>query len=398
MPLFRQTDSRVTGLWLTIAVLAGLVIGLWVRPMGSHCGAREISARAEAAPVMTPASLAALGDAFARIAERVTPAVVNINTTRIIRRPGLFQGPFFQYFFGDTGPWQRRQEERQPQSLGSGVLISPSGYIVTNNHVIEGADEITVVVPRKGEYPGRLVGADPATDVAVVRIQATNLPYVAWGDSDKLRVGEWVVAVGSPFGLNQTVTAGIVSAKGRTDVGISGYEDFIQTDAAINPGNSGGALVNITGELVGINTAIFSQSGGYEGIGFAIPARLADRISTQLIKEGRVIRAFLGVFVKTVTARLAPRLGLTRPQGVVVYNLYRHSPAEAAGLLPYDVIVRFNGAKINTPGDLRRAVSDAPLDAPASLLIFRAGKLRTLTIKPMKQPRDRRTGRPLPGI
>ena len=324
--------------------------------------------------------------------------MVNINTARIIRRPGLFQDPFFQYFFGDADRWQRRQEERQPQSLGSGVLISPSGYIVTNNHVIEGADEITVVVPRKGEYAGRLVGTDPATDVAVVKIQGSHLPYVEWGDSDKLRVGEWVVAVGSPFGLNQTVTAGIVSAKGRTDVGISGYEDFIQTDAAINPGNSGGALVNIAGELVGINTAIFSQSGGYEGIGFAIPARLADAISTQLIKEGQVTRAFLGVFVKTVTPRLAPKLGLTRPQGVVVYNLYRHSPAEAAGLLPYDVIVKFNGTTIHSPGDLRRAVSDANIGAPASLSVYRAGRHLTLTVKPMMQPLDRRTGRPLAGI
>ena len=394
--MFHRPENRVIGVGIGAAVLIGLLVGMWVSPVrrGGGSSGRQV----EAGPVPTPAALSRLSDSFAKVAEAVTPAVVNINTTRTIRRRGLFEDPFFEHFFGDSGPWQRREEERRPQSLGSGVLISEAGHVITNSHVVEGADEIIVVVPDKGEYPGRLVGADTATDVAVVRVEGADLPYVDWGDSDKLRVGEWVVAVGSPFGLSQTVTAGIVSAKGRAEMGISGYEDFIQTDAAINPGNSGGALVNVAGELVGINTAIFSESGGYDGIGFAIPANLAKKASVDLIRDGQVSRGFIGIFVKTVTDRLAPQLRLSRAEGVVIYNLYRNSPAEAAGLQPYDVIIAFGGTKVTSPSQLRKMVSDARIDSKASVKIYRGGKEKTIQVGIIKQPMDRRSGRPLAGI
>jgi len=393
--MFRRSENRVVG--VVAAVLVGLLVGMWVGPLrrgNSGSGGMEV----EAGPVMPPQSLGSLSDAFAKVAEAVTPAVVNINTTRIIRRQGLFNDPFFEHFFGGSGMLEPREEERRPQSLGSGVLISKAGRVVTTGHVVEGANEITVVVPGKGEYPAKLLGSDTATDVAVVRIDGKNLPSVEWGDSDRLRVGEWVVAIGSPFGLSQTVTAGIVSAKGRADVGISGYEDFIQTDAAINPGNSGGALVNVAGELIGINTAIFSESGGYDGIGFAIPAGLAKRIAEDLIRDGQVTRGFVGILVRTITDRLAARLGLPRAAGVLVSNLYRNSPAEAAGLLPGDAITEFNGIKVETPSALRKLVSDARLGSKASLTRYRAGKLATVQVEIIKQPMDSRSGRPLPGI
>jgi len=211
-------------------------------------------------------------------------------------------------------------------------------------------------------------------------------------------VGEWVVAVGSPFGLSQTVTAGIVSAKGRADVGVSEFEDFIQTDAAINPGNSGGALVNVAGELVGINTLIFSESGGYDGIGFAIPASLAKEISLELIQSGHVSRGFIGILVKPVTDRLAPRLGMRKAEGVVIYNMYRSYPAETAGLDLADVILEFAGKRVNTPQELRRLVADAKVGSQLSVRLLREGKERTLKVKIAKQPIDRRTGRPVAGI
>ena len=207
----------------------------------------------------------------------------------------FFQDPFFRRFFGDE--FFREHEmprRRKEQSLGSGVIVSEDGYIITNNHVVEGADEIKVALSDKREFIGKVVGADPKTDLSIIKIKAGDLPAIVWGDSDRIEVGEFVLAIGSPFGLNQTVTSGIISAKGRANVGIADYEDFIQTDAAINPGNSGGALVNVRGELIGINTAIFTRSGGYMGIGFAVPSNMAKAVMDSLVKDGRVTRGWLG--------------------------------------------------------------------------------------------------------
>ncbi|MDW8322045.1 MAG: trypsin-like peptidase domain-containing protein, partial [Armatimonadota bacterium] len=280
---------------VVVMVVLALVIGWWL-------GARTRTTPATPAPPpvtfeQASTQLKTSSEAFAAVAKAATPSVVNISAATIIpgRRSPLFDDPLFRYFFGDEDiPF--REPERVVRSLGSGVIVSRDGLILTNNHVIAGASRISVTLADGRRYAdAQVVGADPATDLALLRIRADNLPAIKWGDSRALQVGEWVLAIGNPYGLNQTVTAGIVSAKGRRDVGISLYEDFIQTDAAINPGNSGGALVNIRGELVGINTAILSQSGGNVGIGFAVPSHEARRVMELLLRDGRVSRGWLGI-------------------------------------------------------------------------------------------------------
>ena len=249
--------------------------------------------------------LSKTGQAMAEVVGAVRPAVVNISSTKTIKISGI-QSPFsdeplFRRFFGDEFGQFGRPREHKESGLGSGVIVDKNGYILTNNHVIKDADEIKVKLSDKREFKGKVIGTDPKTDLAVIKIDANNLPVIKLGDSDKLRVGETVIAIGNPFGLNQTVTSGIVSATGRANVGIADYEDFIQTDAAINPGNSGGALVNVRGELVGINTAIFSTSGGYQGIGFAIPSSMGKTVMDNLINKGKVVRGWLGVSIQPVT-------------------------------------------------------------------------------------------------
>jgi len=267
------------------------------------------------------------------------PTVVNISTTRVVKSPGgepltpFFNDPFFKDFFGDEFFRQFRiPKERREQSLGSGVIVTQDGYIVTNNHVIEKATEIKVVLSDKKEFKGKVIGVDPKTDIAVIKIDSKELPTIPWGDSDKLQVGEYVLAVGNPFGLTNTVTMGIISAVGRANVGVAEYEDFIQTDAAINPGNSGGALVNIKGELIGINTAIFSRSGGYQGIGFAVPANMVKTVMESLVKEGKVIRGWLGVSIQDITPDLAKQFGIKDLKGALVGDVVEGSPAHKAGI------------------------------------------------------------------
>src|SRR3989304_7099243 len=288
---FDKKNVIIAIILISIGVITGVIISSnlgWI-PLGQ--------AKVEPIPPKITQHLAETEKAFVEISKRVTPAVVNISTTKTMKslersplNPCL-QDPFFRRFFDEE--FFREHEmprKRKEQSLGSGVIVSEDGYIVTNNHVVEGADEIKVVLSDKREFTGKVVGSDPRTDLAVIKIKAGDLPTVAWGDSDKIEVGEFVLAIGSPFGLSQTVTSGIISAKGRANVGIADYEDFIQTDAAINPGNSGGALVNIRGELIGINTAIFTRSGGYMGIGFAVPSNMAKTVMDSLVKEGKVTR------------------------------------------------------------------------------------------------------------
>ena len=334
------------------------------------------------------------GPDFTRVAAQTVRAVTNIASTQIVRRSAspFANDPFFQYFFGDQDDLFGRS--RAQQSLGSGVVISPDGFVVTNNHVIgEGGNEVTVTVGDRREVRAKVIGFDSWTDLALLKVDAANLPVIPWGDSSKLRVAEWVMAVGNPFSLNQTVTLGIVSALGRANVGITQYEDFIQTDAAINPGNSGGALINGRGELVGINTAIFSQSGGYQGIGFAVPSNLVRRVVDDLKKFGQVRRGSIGlVEVIPLTGRLADELRAPQAQsdGVVVNQLHRDSAAYQAGLEPGDIILSFNGTAISDPSQFVRLVADSAIGSTARVEVLREGRRQTLRIPIQAQERRRR--------
>ncbi len=299
-----------------------------------------------------------VGQATAEIVDAVKPAVVNIATTRTIKTQGgfdpFFDDPFFRRFFGDRF---KAPKERKSSGLGSGVIVDPDGYILTANHVVQGSEEIKVTLSDKREFKGKIVGNDAMSDIAVIKIEAKDLPVVKMGDSSKLRVGETVLAIGSPYGLSQTVTMGIVSAVGRANVGIADYEDFIQTDAAINPGNSGGALVNVRGELVGINTAIFSTSGGYQGIGFAVPTSMAKAVMDSLISKGKVVRGWIGVAIQNLTPELAKQFNLSDEKGVLIGDVVEDGPADKAGLQRGDVIIEFDGKKIEDPNQLRNKVA-----------------------------------------
>lgn len=300
------------------------------------------------------------------------PAVVNLYTTKVINKPAhpLFEDPQFRRYFGDNGPKQRRMES----SLGSGVIMSPEGYILTNNHVTTGADQIVVALRDGRETLARVVGSDPETDLAVLKIDLKNLPSITLGRSDGLRVGDVALAIGNPFGVGQTVTMGIISATGRNQLGLNSYEDFIQTDAAINPGNSGGALVDANGNLTGINTAIFSKPGGSQGIGFAIPVKLAMEVMKSIIEHGQVIRGWLGIEVQPLTKELAESFGLTGRPGIVVAGIFRDGPAQKAGLQLGDVILSING---EPAGDGRKSMNQVARIKPTdkvAIQVMRNGK------------------------
>ena len=334
------------------------------------------------------------GPDFTRVAAQTVRAVTNISSVQAVRRTAspFANDPFFQYFFGDPGEMFGRG--RAESSLGSGVVISPDGLVVTNNHVLgDDVAEVTVTVGSQRDVRARIIGVDSWTDLALLKIDATGLPVIPWGDSSKLKVAEWVMAVGNPFSLNQTVTLGIVSALGRANVGITTYEDFIQTDAAINPGNSGGALISSRGELVGINTAIFSQSGGYQGIGFAVPSNLVRRVVKDLNEFGRVRRGSIGlVEVMPLNSRLADELRAPRTDGVVVNQMARASAAYRAGLQPGDVILTVNGQAIADPSQFMRVIADAPIGSTVRVEILREGERSTLRI-PVEAQQDRRLRR-----
>jgi serine protease Do len=334
--------------------------------------------------------LSKTNQAIAEVAAAVRPAVVNVSSTRTIRTSGtpFLEDPFFRRFFGDDfGPFGRPRERKQA-SLGSGVIVDKNGYILTNNHVVKDADDIRIRLGDKREFKGKVIGTDPKTDLAVIKIEANNLPVVKLGDSDRLRVGEMVIAIGNPFGLNQTVTSGIVSATGRANVGIVDYEDFIQTDAPINPGNSGGALVNIRGELVGINTAIFSTSGGYQGIGFAIPSNMAKVVMESLIKTGKVVRGWFGVTMQPVTPELAKQFGLKDDNGAIVADVGEGSPAEKAGIQRGDVIVEFDGKQVSDVSALRNMVAATLPQKEVPIKLFRDGKPKTLRVVIKELPHE----------
>ena len=311
---------------------------------------------------------------LAPMLERVTPAVVNIATEgrmRIEQNP-LFNDPFFRFFFG----FPDQPLERKTQSLGSGVIVDAKrSLVLTNAHVIANADQITVKLSNGRSYKAEIIGTDPETDIGLVKIPSDNLTDVPMGDSDKLAVGDFVVAIGNPFSLSQTVTSGIVSALGRSGLGIEGYEDFIQTDAAINPGNSGGALVDLRGHLVGINTAIFSSSGGNIGIGFAIPINIARGVMEQLVKYGEVRRGSLGIQLQDLNAELAEAFGISNRQGAVIVNVLEDTPAQKAGLQAGDVIVSVNGRPVQNAGAVRNAIGLMQVGDRVALEIVRKGWL-----------------------
>jgi serine protease Do len=316
------------------------------------------------------------GPDFTRVAGQAVKGVANISSLQVVRtRNSPFANdPFFRYFFGDDEQFGSR--DRRSLSLGSGVIISADGYVITNSHVVgENVREITIALPDKREIKGKVVGSDPTTDIALLKIPVTGLPVVPWGDSSQLKVGEWVLAIGSPFQLSQTVTAGIVSAIGRANMGFADYEDFIQTDAAINPGNSGGALINNRGELVGINTGIYSESGGYQGIGFAVPSRLAQRIVADLMKYGEVQRGSIGyIGIEKLSPQLAEEFGVDNTNGALVSRMSRASEAYDAGIRPGDVIVGFNNQQISDPSQFLRLVSDAKVGTTVVVKVLRAGR------------------------
>ncbi|HWQ00194.1 MAG TPA: trypsin-like peptidase domain-containing protein, partial [Vicinamibacterales bacterium] len=329
---------------------------------------------------------------FSQVAERTVGAVTNISSLQIVRSPTspFATDPFFRYFFGDDEDlfgWR----DRLRQSLGSGVVVTPDGYVLTNRHVIGSAEaRVTVTLGDQRELPAEIVGVDDLTDLAVLRVRARGLSAIPWGDSDRLRVGEWVLAVGNPYSFNQTVTLGIVSALRRNLPGAIGYGDFIQTDAAINPGNSGGALVNARGELVGINTAIYTETGGYQGIGFAVPSNLARRVMNDLVRYGEVRRGSIGrVDLMPLTTQLAEELGVSSTRGAVIYQMSRASAAYRAGLRPGDVIVRFNGEPIDDPTELVRLLADAPIGSTARIEVVRDGRRREFQV-PIEPARRRR--------
>jgi len=357
---------------IAILLIGFLLGGISFYVLGEYAGKQKGYAPLVAPRV--PKQIVETSKAFSEIASSISPAVVNISTTKVMRRDThpLFDDPFFDFF----NPFRefRTPKKWKEQSLGSGVIVSPEGYIITNNHVVEKADEVRVTLLDKRSFRARVIGADSKTDVAVVKIDARDLPTASWGDSDKLQVGEFVLAIGNPFGLSHTVTMGIISAVGRANVGIADYEDFIQTDAAINPGNSGGPLVNIRGELIGINTAIFSRSGGYQGIGFAVPSNMVRLVMDQLEHKGKVTRGWLGVTIQELTPELSQKFGLKNGKGALIGDIAKGSPAEKAGLRRGDIILEFNGKQVKDVGNLRNMVAQSKVGSEVNISVLRGDK------------------------
>jgi len=330
------------------------------------------------APARSGGTDAAIGGhlSFRAAAQRASPAVVSINTSKVPDSAAPNNDPWFRFFFGDQG-------RAQPQSgLGSGVIVSPAGYILTNNHVIEEADQIEVLLTDGRRSAAQVIGTDPETDLAILKIDLPDLPVITLGDSDALAIGDPVLAIGNPFGVGQTVTSGIVSALGRTQLGINTFENFIQTDAAINPGNSGGALVDIQGDLMGINTAIYSRSGGSMGIGFAIPTSTARSVMEAIVRDGQVTRGWIGVEPQDLSPELAESFGLVNGTGVIITGVLQNGPAARAGIRPGDVITHVAGREVRSVAQLLSAVAALPPGTPAALELVRRGEKSTLEVTP----------------
>jgi serine protease Do len=346
-----------------------------------------------------PSVVRNLSQVFTNVADEAVPAVVYVTVEKTVetgRSPSGFNDPFdlfneefFERFFGQRFPGEQQPREFRQQGQGSGFIISSDGLILTNDHVVGEADKVTVQLADGREFQAKIIGTDPRSDVAVIKIDGENLPVLPLSQSETLEVGEWVMAIGNPFGLTHTITVGVVSATGRNRLGIVDYEDFIQTDAAINPGNSGGPLVNMQGEVVGINTAIFSRSGGYMGIGFAIPISMAEAIKEQLVTRGKVVRGYLGIRIQELTKELAQSFGLETTQGVLIAEVSQGSPAAEAGLQSGDIIVSVNGESMSDVSQLRNTVAMMAPGTEVSVEIVRDGKRREITVELGELPSER---------
>jgi Do/DeqQ family serine protease len=381
-------------LWLIFAQAATVAVGvLFVvstfRPEWLPSRAASQVAVLQQAPTTGPLPTAARAGSYHEAVARAAPSVVNIFTSKEIRSPRhpLLNDPIFRRFFGDQLP----DEAQRASSLGSGVIVSTSGFVLTNHHVVEAADEIEVALADGKKLLAKVVGNDPETDLAVLRVNADNLPAITFGSSDALRVGDVVLAIGNPFGVGQTVTGGIVSALGRTGLGINTFENFIQTDAPINPGNSGGALIDAGGNLVGINTAIFSRSGGSMGIGFAIPVSTAKMVLEQIVKSGSVTRGWIGVEVQEITPTLAESFKLGSQRGALIAGVLRGGPADKAGVKPGDVLVEVQGKPVADPTAMLNVIAALPPGSNAKVKVKRQGQDVEATInvgrRPKPQPR-----------
>jgi serine protease DegQ len=374
--LFAQTVTVGLALWFIVASLkpewAGSMIG----------GARVVSS---AVPLLEAPANAPVQGSYRDAAKRAMPAVVNIFTTKATRQPNqpFMDDPLFRKFFGE------QQEEKQ-FSLGSGVVVSPKGYILTNNHVIETADEIEVALADGRKGVAKVVGADPETDLAVIKIDLPNLPAITLGHVEQSKVGDVVLAIGNPFGVGQTVTMGIVSALGRNHLGINTFENFIQTDAAINPGNSGGALIDTNGNLLGINTAIYSRSGGSLGIGFAIPVTTVKNVMESIIATGQVVRGWIGVEPQDITPELAESFGLSKKSGAIIAGVLKGGPADKAGMRPGDILVDVEGKPVSDTTDMLNIIAQLTPGNRAKMTVLRKSQESTLEIVVGKRPRPRR--------
>jgi Do/DeqQ family serine protease len=368
---------------VTILVAAYFVVATlqpdWLRGGMTRSGAGVALLEAPATPAGTPAP-----GSFSGAARKAAPAVVSINTSKAVRHPRS-NDPWFQFFFGDQGT-------QEQTGLGSGVIISPDGYILTNNHVVEGADDIEVTLPDSRQAKASVIGTDPETDLAILKITLDKLPVIVLGNSDQLDVGDQVLAIGNPFGVGQTVTSGIVSALGRSQLGINTFENFIQTDAAINPGNSGGALVDVYGNLLGINTAIYSRSGGSMGIGFAIPVSTAKMVLDSIVKDGHVTRGWIGVEPNELSPELAETFGVKAGAGVIVTGVLQAGPAAQAGMRPGDVILQVQDKPVRTVSELLTTVASLTPGTAADFQLRRGDGEVTIKVTPTARPNQAQRG------
>ena len=375
--VFAQAVTVLLAAWFVVATLKPQ----WLQRGAALPGSTGTVSILEAPPA--PLTQPAPGS-LAGAVRKAAPAVVSINTSTTTRAPQI-DDPWFRFFFGDRGDLQQQQT-----GLGSGVIMSPEGYLLTNNHVVEGADAIEVVLPDARRASAKVIGTDPESDLAVLKITLDKLPVMTLGNSDALQVGDQVLAIGNPFGVGQTVTSGIVSALGRNQLGINTFENFIQTDAAINPGNSGGALTDIGGHLMGINTAIYSRSGGSMGIGFAIPVSTARHVMESIVKNGQVVRGWIGVEPNELTPELAQTFGIRTEQGVIVTGVLNSGPAAAAGIRPGDVITQVGEQPIRTVSELLTRIASLPPGQPTPFTLQRRGERVEVSVVPAQRPRPQR--------
>ena len=375
--LFAQSTTVALGVLFIIALFKPDLLG-WQR--------QQPGLTIQQAP-QPAANAVSVSESFAPAAQKVIPSVVNVFTQQKVRTPAhpALQDPIFRYFFGD----RLDERPREVSNLGSGVIVSSNGYILTNHHVVEAADEIQVALANGQTLPARVVGADPETDLAVLKIDASDLPAITFAQIDSLKVGDWVLAVGNPFGVGQTVTAGIVSALGRTHLGINTFENFIQTDAAINPGNSGGALVDAAGHLVGVNSAIYSRTGGSQGIGFAIPVSIARQIMEQIIKSGSVTRGWVGIEVQDITPELAESFNLKNVDGALIAGVLKGGPADAGGIRPGDILLAVNGNKVSNSASLLNLIAALKPGDVTRLTVARKQQSLDLKIQVGRRPLQR---------